>query len=531
MTVLAFVCLICALLPCVLFFCNLREYRAPLLPVNEGALPPVSVLIPARNEEENIARAVSSVLSNTGIELELIVLDDHSTDRTAAIVREYAAKDLRVRLETAPPLPQGWCGKQHACAALAERARFPLLVFMDADVRLAPDALARMAQFVTCQNVALASGVPRQIIGSFWEKLLIPLIHFVLLGFLPMRRMRSSIDPAYAAGCGQLFIARADAYRSSGGHGAIRSSMHDGIKLPRLFRQNGFRTDLFDATALASCRMYHNVAETFAGLAKNAVEGLAAPARIVPVTALLLLGQVVPYALLCMSATFESTRWLAAMAVVCSLAPRLATCARFRQPLSGALLHPLGIGTLLLIQWFALIRHLSGRPAQWRGRACPKLAAFAAATGLAATAFGGTNEANRIPEFALSDQHDSVRRFSLPATNLTFIVVADHKGSEQLEKWIKPVYDAHGKQLRILGVADVSKVPASLRPVVRRAFVKQLSYPVMLDWSGEVSKLFTPKPDAANVYLVQTNGAILRQWSGPATTARLRELSQAIAQR
>ena len=99
----------------------------------------------------------------------------------------FAASDARVRLEAAPPLPAGWCGKQHACHVLAQLAKNPLLVFMDADVRLAPDALARMAGFMEENPVALASGVPRQETGTFSERLLIPLIHFILLGFLPMR--------------------------------------------------------------------------------------------------------------------------------------------------------------------------------------------------------------------------------------------------------------------------------------------------------------------------------------------------------
>ena len=194
-------------------------------------------------------------------------------------------------METAPPLPQGWCGKQHSCAALAGHASAPLLVFMDADVRLAPDALARMANFMVEQDVALASGVPRQELGTAWEKILIPLIQFVLLGFLPIARMRRSVEPAYAAGCGQLFIARADDYRACGGHGAIRASLHDGIQLPRAFRRHGFKTDLFDATTLATCRMYHTAREVFSGLGKNAIEGLAAPGRIVPVTVLLVSGR------------------------------------------------------------------------------------------------------------------------------------------------------------------------------------------------------------------------------------------------
>ena len=103
--------------------------------------PRISVLIPARNEEWSIGPAVESVLANVGVELEVVVLDDHSADRTAEVVREIAARDARVRLEPAPPLPEGWCGKQCACYTLSKHARYPVLTFFDADVRLAPCAL------------------------------------------------------------------------------------------------------------------------------------------------------------------------------------------------------------------------------------------------------------------------------------------------------------------------------------------------------------------------------------------------------
>src|SRR5205807_74198 len=126
--------------------------------------------------------------------------------------------------------------------------------------------------FLEKSGAALVSGIPRQETGTFFERLLIPLIHFILLGFLPMKRMRSTRKPAYAAGCGQLFLARRMAYDAMGGHAIIRSSLHDGLTLPRAFRRAGFQTDLCDATDLATCRMYCGAGEVWHGLAKNATE-------------------------------------------------------------------------------------------------------------------------------------------------------------------------------------------------------------------------------------------------------------------
>ena len=410
--VLSFVALVLAAIPCGLFVLNLLVYRrTPRSRRREEAdiceqpndPPPrvggygVSVLIPARNEEQNIRATLESVLTNRGAEFEVVVLDDHSTDRTAEIVNEFSRRDPRVRLEYAPPLPGGWCGKQHACHVLARLARHPLLVFMDADVRLAPDALVRMKVFMDCAGraerrrrfgnehatesgvalrlppqsecIALASGVPRQELGTFSERLLIPQIHFILLGYLPMLFMRWTRRPAFSAGCGQLFIARRDAYEATGGHAMIRNTLHDGVKLPRLFRRAGFRTDLFDATDIASCRMYHTNGETWRGLGKNATEGLAAPGTILPMTVLLLGGQVLPFALLCFASQLPASALVAALfACVFAYVPRLLAVKIFRQPLGSALLHPLGVLMLLAIQWLALVRQFAGKPAVWKGR-------------------------------------------------------------------------------------------------------------------------------------------------------------------
>ncbi|MGO8696616.1 MAG: glycosyltransferase family 2 protein [Limisphaerales bacterium] len=367
--ILAFIVFLLAALPCGLFLRNLRIYR-PIARRKYPASDFMSVLIPARNEEKNIGDTLREVLANHDCDFEVIVLDDRSSDLTGEIIRGFALTDPRVRLEMSPPLPSGWCGKQHACHILAKLARGSLLVFLDADVRLAPDALARMAGFMESQETALASGVPHQELVTFSEILLIPLIHFVLLGFLPMHLMRRSRLPSMSAGCGQLFIARRDAYEQCGGHAELRSSLHDGLMLPRVFRRVGFQTGLFDATDLATCRMYHANIETWRGLGKNATEGLAAPGTILPMTALLIFGQVMPFVLLgVMPALSLPAIVIAAGAAIASILPRLIAVRKFRQPLLGALLHPLGILCLLAIQWHALLSRQIGRPSMWKGRA------------------------------------------------------------------------------------------------------------------------------------------------------------------
>jgi Glycosyl transferase family 2 len=360
---LALASLVFAAIPAILYFRNAALFRPP--PVAVGSVS-VSVLVPARNEEASIAACVESALANRNAEIECIVLDDHSTDRTAAIVREIAARDSRVRLASAPPLPPGWSGKQHACFELSKLAHHSTVTFLDADVRLAPDALARMAAFRIESGSALVSGFPRQETGTILEKLVIPLIHFLLLGFLPFSRMRKKVLPGLGAGCGQWFLTTKEAYDRVGGHShpRVRGSFHDGLQLPRAYRESGYMTDLCDVTNLATCRMYRSAGQVWNGLAKNAREGLAAPKLILFSTTLLLCGQVLPFALLPFSV------W-AVPAAILALAPRLHAVVRFRQSTLGALLHPAGVIALIGIQWYATARAVFGRPVGWKGRDKP----------------------------------------------------------------------------------------------------------------------------------------------------------------
>jgi glycosyltransferase involved in cell wall biosynthesis len=340
----------------------------------ENPLPQVSVLVPARNEATAIEQCVRTILASRDIDLEVVVLDDASTDGTDEIVRRLATKDHRVRLVRGRPLPPGWCGKQHACAQLAEAATHDTMVFVDTDVLLSPEAVSRCVAFLDVSQAAIVSGFPRQVTGSFLERLLLPLIHFVLLGFLPIARSRADNSPGLAAGCGQLFVTRRRDYLRAGGHTAIRGSLHDGIKLPRAFRHAGLRSDIFDATGIASCRMYTRSIDVWKGLSKNATEGIGSPATILPFTILLAGGQILPFVLVAWGLATGWRAWpawaapVAFTAVMLSYLPRLLEAVRFRLSLVSVVAHPLGIAVFLAIQWVALVRRLLGLQTSWRGR-------------------------------------------------------------------------------------------------------------------------------------------------------------------
>ena len=372
--ILALVALACAALPAVLSLANIRAFRRAPEPHDDRPPPRVSVLVPARNEAGVIERLVRDVLASRGVDLELVILDDDSTDGTAAIVERLAAHDGRVRLVRGGPLPAGWCGKQHACWQLARAATRDTWLFLDVDVVPHPDAIGRSVAFLDASGAALVSGFPRQVTGSFLEWLLLPLIHFVLLGFLPLARSRQDRSPGLAAGCGQWFVTRRADYERAGGHAAIKASLHDGIMLPRAYRRAGLATDIFDASDIASCRMYSRSLDVWRGLSKNSTEGIGAPATILPFTFLLGAGQILPFVLVAIGLATGWSRWpawaIAASILACglALAPRLVEAIRFRQSLTSAFAQPLAIAVFLAIQWVALARKALGLNTTWRGR-------------------------------------------------------------------------------------------------------------------------------------------------------------------
>ncbi|MBL8870176.1 MAG: hypothetical protein JNK90_10315 [Planctomycetaceae bacterium] len=197
------------------------------------------------------------------------------------------------------------------------------------------------------------------------------MMHIVLLGYLPIERMRASNDASFSAGCGQLFFANREDYFQCGGHAKIFGSRHDGIKLPKLFRTANLSTDLFDATDIADCRMYRGYQQVTRGLLKNATEGIANKVLLLPFTILLGGAFVAPTILLVLSFVLKWPLWLSIIlgsATFLSFVPRWMAAHRFRQAWLGVCLHPLSVAWFLLLQWRAWIEGMLGRRVAWRGR-------------------------------------------------------------------------------------------------------------------------------------------------------------------
>ena len=529
-------CCFGAALPAVMMARNVFLYR----PLGQPALrevPSVSVLIPARNEEGNIRQILESVLRSEGVELEVLVWDDASTDRTAQIVRSVELNDPRVRLLSGEGVPAGWAGKQHACQRLSEVAKGEVLVFLDADVRLRrSDALRRISGAFSRWDIDSLSGVPAQRVETFSEQMVVPMIHFILLGFLPIDAMRNTRDPRFAAGCGQLMAFRASSYREVGGHGAVRGSFHEGITLTRLFRAVGKRTELFDAQDLCSCRMYRGVRQVWDGFAKNAHEGLASPKSVFPMSVLLLFGQVVPFASLVFGLLGGglSGAWVYwAVAATClGIGARAFTSAWFSHSVALALFHPFAVMFLLLNQWYGALRVALGMPVGWRGRTVARVVANAAAVCLAfgsVASAADSVQAQRCPNLNLEDQNARAQSIQFPRERPGFLVIAGRHGTGEIAKWVKPVRTTFGEAVDIFGLADVHGIPGIFRPAVRGMIKKGSEWPVLMDWTGEtVGAIFSPGADI-EVLVLSKAGQVLVRVSGPVTDDGLQRVKDRFA--
>ena len=277
---------------------NLARLRRPDLesgPPEEA----VAVLLPLRDEAHRVEpclQALLLALDRCGPRAELVVLDDGSSDGTADVVRRVAGPDPRVRVVAGRPLPDGWLGKPHACAQLAEAAgsECTVLAFVDADVLLSPDALAAALNLLRHSGLDLICPYPRQVALSPTERLVQPLLQWSWLTTLPLAVAERSRRPSLSAGNGQFLVVDRAAYDSAGGHGSVRAEVLDDVALVRAVKAAGGTGGMVDGTQLATCRMYDGWPELRAGYTKSLWSAFGSPAGAVAVNGGLLLAYVLP---------------------------------------------------------------------------------------------------------------------------------------------------------------------------------------------------------------------------------------------
>ena len=341
------------------------------------APPFVSLVIPARNEARNIARCAGSALASHYPALEVVVVDDHSTDGTGDIVRAMAERDSRLRIVVPPPLPAGWFGKQWACTAGAAVARGEIVGFLDADTWQARDLVPRVVNAMRSRGSDMLSVAGEQELGSFWERILQPQIFGIMFArYGGTECVNESGRAENRIANGQCLFVRRAAYDAIGGHASVRDKVAEDLALAQRFFRLGHRATLVLGREQLCTRMYTSLRELVDGWGKNIYAGgvdampfgrigvlvyplallLPALSGLVPplLLALALAGVLGPSVLVWSAVvTVVNLAWWAAVYLFLRLSP------------AYALLYPLGSAVLLYIALRAIVR---GRRVRWKER-------------------------------------------------------------------------------------------------------------------------------------------------------------------
>lgn len=311
----------------------------------------VDVLIPMRNEEENVEGCLKSVLNSELIDTNTVfVLDDGSSDLTSQLISQFEVTKLS---GTEPPA--GWLGKIWACHNLAQAGTGKYLVFIDADVRLHPYAIASAITKMNKFGWDFISPYPKQISGSFLEKLIQPLLQWSWLASVPLRLAEKFPNRSMTIANGQFFIVKRSAYEKCGGHTKVAGEVLDDLELARLLISSGFKGGVADGSSVASCRMYKNNSQLIDGYTKSLWKAFGGQFGTLIAIFLLYFTGISPYLGIGAPASFIFlSRVLAAI--------------KTRSNPAYAFLHPISILVLLYLIALSSIRKSRGT-LQWRGRA------------------------------------------------------------------------------------------------------------------------------------------------------------------
>ena len=236
-----------------------RQELAAASPLSAAQAPRVAVIVPARDEEANIGPCLQSLLVQDypSSRMSVLVVDDHSADATATIVRSIVARDARIALNQSPPLPPRWTGKSHACwiGARAAAPEAEWLCFVDADVRTEPALLSSAMRAARAQRLDLLSLAPRQQLQTFAERLILP-CGLILLSFIQDLRQAQARSGRDVTATGQFMLVRRDAYEAVGGHASVSSAICEDLEFARRLKQSGRSVLLMGGEGLISTRMY-----------------------------------------------------------------------------------------------------------------------------------------------------------------------------------------------------------------------------------------------------------------------------------
>jgi chlorobactene glucosyltransferase len=346
-------------------------------------LSKVSILIPARNEESHIEQVVVASVSQEWDNIEVVVLNDNSDDMTGLILERLQLQypDL-LKIVLGRERPDGWLGKPWACQQLGEIATGDILLFIDADTLPSSTLASSVVSDFHVNGGGLLTVWPQQVLHSIWEKILVPLVYYTLLGFLVTdytrrdptwmpKPLRSVFRPLFAAACGQCLAMPARLYRDIGGHELVRSDVVEDVGIARKVRSLSLPVRMYHGIETIRCRMYSNHSEIYSGFRKNFLAGFGGNVNLFLMSAVLhvVVFLVPPVALIwSIAASSYNVALLWLVAVLIPILQRIMLNRWMRWDNWTAITHVVGVVWFQYLGLVVLIDRLLGRTVTWKGR-------------------------------------------------------------------------------------------------------------------------------------------------------------------
>ncbi len=328
----------------------------------------VSVLIPARNEANNLPACLETVIEQGSVISEILVYNDHSTDNTSQVINAYSARSPKVKLVTVVPILSGWSGKNFACAQLAKAAKREWVLFIDADARLTPNAVNRMLSEAKIRQVTFLSCWPELKMQTLAEKLLMPLLNFVVFSIYPswlalIKRPEFEFNAGLGLAHGACMLFERNSYEQFGGHEKVKGEIFEDTRIAQLWRADGKAGACLDGQEIVYLRMYSSFTEIWSGFQKNIYPAFTQEYNFWLFLSVHIFVFFYPFVGILL---YKSSLPLIASLLV--LLTRIMLVIRFRHSLLSVLFHPLGEFILILLGLSSWWRCKTGRGVVWKGR-------------------------------------------------------------------------------------------------------------------------------------------------------------------
>ncbi|MBL8195818.1 MAG: glycosyltransferase [Blastocatellia bacterium] len=360
--------LVLLLLVTINFFTNYLTIKLvlPTLKVESEELL-VSVLIPARNEANNITDCLISLQNQTYSNLEILVLDDESTDDTSKQVAKLAETDKRIKLITGQKLPKGWVGKSWACHQLSDVANGDWLLFTDADTRYTPTAISASVVFATKEKADLLSLLPKQLAPTTSTQIMMPLLYFIFYTLFPGFFLSRTKTESISAAIGQFLLFNRSAYQAINGHKSVASSIVEDLDLAKAVKKANKKLVVADGTLLLSCQMYQTLSELWKGFTKNFFASFSY--SIIKLIGFIIFNLIIyiwPFIALLIAT--KTVLFITIFQILLVYLLRIILLKRHSYRIYSVLLHPVAIIVMLAISCNSIYSIISGRGVVWKDR-------------------------------------------------------------------------------------------------------------------------------------------------------------------